>query len=202
MAQVRAALLEACKAVSVTFPRDSDGRVVSAIKEKEYLEKLERALSPEFQFKISKTRCWHDFTCGGVPFNLKLTDCKTSDNAFNKVSAIYSITGQVPKCKNLNFNKFWKTIKEAPWQDLNGEEYHYLVVNKISAEVLIKSLFDIHTYTPNPSNIMQINWCREFANRDYKPADLTEKKKELLRCIQKSVKESIATRQDFAQADI
>lgn len=197
------AILDACKAISVTFPRDSDGRIVSAVKESEYLEKLGYALPSTFQFKISKPRDWYDFQCGGVPFNLKLTNCaKTCDNAFNKAAVIYSVTGRIPRYKNMCFNKFWSQIKEAPWDDIPGREYHYLVVNKLTGDVLIKSIFDVQNYMPNPCNIMQINWSKEFEARDYKAENITEKKKELLRCIQKSIQASINSQQEFAQADI
>lgn len=197
------AILDACKAISVTFPRDTDGRIVSAVKEREYLEKLGYALPSQFEFKISKDREWHDFTCDGVPFNLKLTNCaKTCDNAFNKTAIIYSVTGKMPKRKNMCFNQFWSEIKGTEWEDTTGREYHYLAVNKLTGEVMIKSIFNIHTYHKNPCNIMQINWIHEFENSDYRPADLLEKKRELLRCIQASIRASIDSQKDFAQADI
>jgi len=195
-------LLEACRAISVTFPRGVDGRISSAVKEGEYLDKLASAIPNQIKFEISKARHWCDFTCEGVPFNLKLSDCKTADNAFNKTAVIYSITGQVPEIKNMNFNKFWGKIKETSWADLDGREYHYLVVNKTTGEAMIKSIFAVKSYVPNPCNIMQINWGREFEEQDYTPEDLTEKKKELLRCIQKSIRTSINSQQEFAQADI
>ena len=197
------AILEACKAISVTFPRDTDGRIVSAVKEREYLEQLGIVLPSQFQFKISKDREWHDFTCDGVPFNLKLTNCaNTCDNAFNKTAVIYSVTGRMPKSKNMCFNQFWREIQEKPWEDLAGTEYHYLVVNKVTSEAMIKSIFDIHKYYKNPCNILQIKWSHEFEHRDYKPTDLTEKKRELLRCIQASVRAAIESQKDFADADI
>jgi hypothetical protein len=197
------AILDACKAISVTFPRDADGRIVSAVKEIEYLEKLGYALPSAFQFKISKARHWNDFTCNGVPFNLKLTNCKnTADDAFSKVAVIAAVTGRIPKKKNMNFNQFWSEIKKEPWGGVEGRELHYLVVNKISGQAMIKSIFDVQTYVPNPCRIMQINWCKEFLAKDYKPEDLTEKKKELLRCVQKSIRTSIDSQLEFSRADI
>ena len=196
------ALLQACKTISISFTNGTDGRIVSAVKESEYLEKLKLVIPSQFKFEISKVRNWCDFTFEGVPFNLKLTDCKTADNAFNKTAVIYSVTGDIPKTKNMNFNKFWGKIKETSWADLEGREYHYLVVNKTTGEALIKSIFAVKTYISNPCNILQINWGKEFEAMDYKPDDLNEKKRELLHCIQKSIRTSIESKQEFAQADI
>jgi hypothetical protein len=47
-------------------------------------------------------------------------------------------------------------------------EYHYLVINKNTNEMLLKSIFDIHTYKSNPCNDLQINWDNEFKNIEYK----------------------------------
>jgi uncharacterized alkaline shock family protein YloU len=83
-------------------------------------------------------------------------------------------------------------------------EYHYLVVNKNTGKILLKSILDIHTYKTNPCNDLQINWSNEFINIDFMTPDLSfkEKIKELLKAIQNSVKQAIAGMKEFADANI
>jgi hypothetical protein len=73
------------------------------------------------------------------------------------------------------------------------------VKNKLTGDVLLKAMFDIHTYVSNPSNDLQINWKNEFHHIDYQ-GDL-KKIDELLSCIQTSVKAMIERTSRFANAD-
>ena len=79
-----------------------------------------------------------------------------------------------------------------------------MVKNKITGDVLLKSIFDIHTYISNPSNDLQINWKTEFTHSEYhtEEADYLEKVQSLLLCIQTSVKEMIERTKKYAEADI
>ena len=83
-------------------------------------------------------------------------------------------------------------------------EYHYLVVDKNTGAILLKSIIDIHTFKTNPSNIMQINWKHEFVHIDHETSDINFKVKiqEILKVVQTSVKQYIDTTRKFAEANI
>lgn len=150
-------------------------------------------------------RWWWDFRANGIPINLKLTTGGT-DNAFNKVAIIYSISGKEVEKRNMNYNQFFKILKECPKKGERDRmtEYHYLVVNKNDEKVLLKSILDIHTFKSNPCNNLQINWYNEFKHIDFviPDANFKEKIQQLIKTIQSSIKQAIASMNDFANANI
>lgn len=191
----------------------SDGRLDSAIKEGPFLEEMRAKLlqkNPTWDVQISPPRAACDVIINGLQINLKLTDCKTSDNSSNKRALYYSITGHTDYPQSSTWNYFLTRLAEA--KETNKikrvrdkmTEYHYLVKNKLSGEVLFKSVFDIHTYISNPSNDLQINWRNEFVNKGYYTNDeeYLNKVASLLQCIQKSVGEMIRRNSAFAQTNI
>ena len=144
-----------------------DGRTESAIKEGPFLNIMKELLllnHPTWEIYIKKPRDSCDITINGIRINLKLTDCKTADNSVSKYSIYNSITGRSDYPSQSNWNQFLDRIiiaKEKKYIKMkrdNKTEYHYLVKNKINGNVLLKSIFDIHTYIINPSNDLQINW--------------------------------------------
>ena len=182
-----------------------DGRIGSAMSERPFLEELKRLLPPTYDVQISPPRAACDVMINGIRINAKLTDCKTSDNAANKPSLFWSITGeQYPYSSN--WNQFLEKLMAAKAAGkIKAErdpmtEYHYLAKNKTTGEVLLKSVFDIHTYVSNPSNDLQINWGNEFAHADYVAPAYKRKVVELLGAIQRSVREMIERTQSFANA--
>lgn len=192
---------------------DGDGRIDSAMKEKPFLAEMKRLLlkdHPDWDIVISPPRAACDIMINSIRINLKLTDCKTSDNSANKPSIFYSITGDPNYPYASNWNEFLDRLTEAKRQ--NGikterektTEYHYLVKNKRTGEVLLKPIFDIHTYVSNPSNDLQINWKNEFEQQAYRTedADYPKKVQSLLVCIQTSVKEMMERTRRFAEADM
>lgn len=192
---------------------DCDGRIDSAIKEMPFLKEVSRLLlekHPEWKIVISPPRASCDIMINSIKINLKLTDCKSSDNSVNKPSIYYSITGLTTYPYSSNWNEFLDRLAEAKTEDHIKKtrdkltEYHYLVKNKLTGDVLLKPIFDIHTYVSNASNDLQINWKNEFASSEYhtKNEDYENKVKSLLKCIQKSVKEMIERTKRFADADI
>lgn len=203
------AIKEECKKITLTYSKQGDGRLTSAVKENEYLSFLEKGLKdnhPSLRFETQPVeRWWWDFRVNDVPFNLKLTTGGT-DNAFNKVAIIYSITGTDLKKRNMNFNQFYKILKETPKKTVRDPltEYHYLVVNKNDGTLLLKSILDIHTFKSNPCNDLQINWTNEFKHMDFVVSDAkyNEKVQELLKTIQASIKQAVASMNDFANANI
>lgn len=189
---------------------DGDGRIDSAMKEVPFLEEMKRRLlekHPDWEIIISPPRAACDIMVNSIRINLKLTDCKSSDNSVNKPSIYYSITGLTTYPYSSNWNTFLDKLMEAKSQIKTSRykptEYHYLVKNKLTGDVLFKPIFDIHTYVPNASNDLQINWKNEFTNADYRAEDAnyTKKVNELLSCIQTSVKEMIERTKRFAEAD-
>ena len=74
---------------------DCDGRIDSAMKEKPFLNEMKRILQekhPEWDVVIPPSRAPNDIIINSIRINLKLTDCKSSDNCVNKPSIYYSIT--------------------------------------------------------------------------------------------------------------
>lgn len=191
----------------------SDGRIDSAIKEDPFLKEMKRTLlerNPHWDIIISPVRASCDIMINSIRINLKLTDCKSSDNSANKPSIYYSITGDNNYPYSSNWNEFLDRLMDAKKTNNikkirhRPTEYHYLVKNKLTGEVLLKPIFDIHTYVSNPSNDLQINWKHEFIHKEYhtEDTDYDNKVKSLVRCIQKSVKEMIERTLRFAEADV
>ena len=200
------AIKSECAKINLTYSKEGDGRLISAVKETEYLHALKVALqynNPTFTVVLPKERHWYDVLINDIPINLKLTTGGT-DNAFNKTAIVFTIQGIILGKRNMNFNQWYKIIKDGPSKTVRDHktEYHYLVVNKDSGKVLLKSILDIHTYKSNPCNDLQINWANEFNHIDYLTPDdkFAEKSKELLTTIQNSVKQAISGMSEFAAA--
>ena len=197
-----------CEKVNITFSSDGDGRITSAIKEKEYLDILEKNITKEYPsitITRPKERFWYDIRINNIPINLKLTTGGT-DNAFNKIAIYYTICGLELTKKNMNYNQWYKLIKECNKKTKrdHATEYHYLVVDKDSGKIILKSILDIHSYKTNPCNILQINWKNEFTNIKYtiENEQFNEKIQELMKAIQKSIKQSVESMKQFIEADI
>lgn len=185
-----------------------DGRITSAVKEKDYLDELEvklKEIDPDTLFERPPDRFWYDVRINKIPINLKLTMGGT-DNVFNKKSIIYTLTGDDSATGNMNFNDWYKKLLHGKMKEERDRstEYHFLVVNKETSEVLLKSILDIHTFKSNPCNDLQINWKNEFKHIDYvTPDELYEQKaKSLVKMVQTSVKQYMQSILDFASADI
>jgi len=193
-------------------PVEGDGRIESAMKEKPFLDELKRILlerNPEWEIVISPPRASCDIIINSLRINLKLTDCKSADNSNNKSAICYSLTGfdDYPNSSNWNtFNEYLleiiKTNKIKKTRN-KSTEYHYLVKNKKTGEVLFKPIFDIYEYLGNPSNILQINWGNEFINKEYscKEEDYSKKILELLNCIQTSVRRNYENSKKFMETN-
>ena len=206
-AQTISTILESCnkiKTVKWEKGNGHDGRISSAIAEKPFLDLLEKSLErSSFKIERPRDRYWYDIRINGIPINLKITTGNT-DNAINKVAVIYTLTGIEVKNKNMNFNTFYRILWNSKIKTERNRqtEYHYLVINKTNGSVLLKSILDIHTYKTNPSNVLQINWKNEFGFIDYRSDNNSKKMYDLLKCIQVSVRESINSNRQFAEADL
>jgi hypothetical protein len=200
------AIKEECHMIELKYSNEGDGRITSAIKENEYLSTLQKGLKlnyPSFDIEIPKERYWYDIKINNIPINLKITTGGT-DNAFNKSAILFTITGKEPEKHNMNYNMWFNTIMTSKQKEIRDKktEYHYLVVDKNSKRIILKSILDIHTYKSNPSNDLQINWNNEFENKDYNCENFKEKMKSLLTTVQVSVKKMISNINKFAEADL
>jgi hypothetical protein len=191
----------------------SDGRVESLLKEGPFLVELKETLLkkyPLWVIAITPPRASCDIMVNQIRINLKITECKYSDDAMSKPSVYYSITGNTDYPYSSTWNDFLFRLEEAKSKNQikrvrdRSSEYHYLVKNKLSGDVLLKSIFDIHTYNSNPSNTLQVNWKNEFKHRDYfvNDEEYIDKVQSLMHCIQKSVKEMIDRSSKLADSDI
>lgn len=207
-AETIAAIKKVCEKINISYSLTGDGRIVSAVKEKEYLDALVEALKEEDPYtvcEIPKDRHWYDIRINSIPINLKITKGGT-DNAFNKVAFLYTLTGVEVKKKNMNMNKWFEQIQTIPHKTERDRhtEYHYLVVDKDTGTVLLKSILDIHTYKSNPANIFQINWKKEFKNIDYVTPESKYRSAllEMFGTVQKSIRQAIAGMDKFAGGDL
>lgn len=200
------AIKTACEALNISLAGEGDGRIISAVKETEYLDALKSKLeSVGVLVEIPASRYWYDVRINAIPFNLKLTTGGT-DNAFNKTALYYTITGNVCPKKNMNFGEWYALVKAADKKKERDRqtEYHYLVVEKETKAILVKSILDIHTYKSNPCNDLQINWNNEFKNKEYVTSDADYKSKvsTLLKTVQTSIRQAVESMRLFAEADI
>ena len=202
-----AAVKAACTDINLSYTRSGDGhdgRLESAAKEGPYLAALKAKLEVSGHIvEIAPPRFWYDVRIDGIPFNLKLTECASADNVFDKVSIHYSICGVETTKKNMNINEWWAGIMGSARkaEREKATEYHFIVVNKKTGAALVKSLLDIHSYKKNPCNILQIAWANEFANAEYVAADYKAKVAELLGTIRASLAQRRASEEAFMDAD-
>jgi hypothetical protein len=206
---IRETLLVA-ETIGISIPQDNvDGRLVSAIKEKQYLTCLSSRLTdrnPEWDIHIPPNRSAYDIRINGIWINLKITTGKTSDNCCNKLSFFRSITGSENCPKSCNWNKWLENLKREGIRMTRNRltEYHYLVVFKHTNKILFKSIFDLDTYIANPCNDIQINWGKELLHKDTYTADelYMDKVLSLIETIKIAQKKAIETRDKMASIDV
>jgi hypothetical protein len=191
----------AANRVKITFPETEDGRLVSAIKERDYLRRLVKNLkriNKKITTAILPNRSWCDIIVSGIPINLKMTMGGT-DNIFN----LRAVSSTV-------FGKSARTLTDTsivPRSRDRMNEYHYLVVNKKTGKTILKSILDLGEYKSSSHNILQINWSKEFANSSVASKNTVrinhiQKKQELLQTVQKSFQRRIIALQKYAKLDI
>ena len=206
-------LHETCSKIVMPFfesCKDKDGRCDSAVKEDDVLDKIALYLSenhPTVVFeKQPQPRWWWDFRINGIPFNLKLTSCKSYDNAFNKTALYYSIVGKEPTKTPGAYNDLWKKLKSIKCKDCRDKttEYHYLSVDKRNGNALIRSLFDVVHIKGNPSNDLQVHWGKEFGVKDRDIPEITHKEcvAKVIGILQEALLKKINTIKLFAEGDI
>jgi hypothetical protein len=193
--------------IGVNAANHDDGRIVSALDEKDILIRLRNKLlelHPDMKITIPKHRYWYDIMIDKIPINLKLTIGGT-DNAFNKNAILFSLTGRVEETNCGSFDRLFRKLQEYKLKATRNEltEYHYLVINKRTGQFLLKSIFDLYGYVANPCNILQINWRNEFVHLDHEttPQEYRNKVKQLIETIQTSVRMDMDSKKNFASMD-
>jgi hypothetical protein len=167
--------------------KPSNGRLESAISEDKVINILKKYLK---NITVpSSSRYWYDFLYKGFPINIKITTGKSADNAFNKQALIHSFTTHPITSAPRNFTDFHSKITNNLKIERDHKEYYYLVIFKDARNPLIKSLLDVQTPKSNPSNILQINWGKEYENRYYYEKEILEAYSRVLLTIQKSLKD-------------
>lgn len=151
-------------------------------------------------------RSWWDFRVEGIPFNLKITSGSSADNALNKQGIISSITGHIHQPRTCSWAQFHRAISASPWpkQRDRSTEYHYLVINKRTGFMCVKSILDVWKYIPNCnlSNVLQINWRQERTYSEVTPESETmQKKLSLVQTIQYAVRVAIESVRGLTEFD-
>lgn len=161
---LKSAELQACN-------ENRDGRTNSIIDEDTIINYL--AEHPKFKGKIigSDQRKFCDFyyfkNKEHYYFNIKTTNAKAPDNAFNKQGLLFAFTDlpidKIPLNK-VYANKFIDLILDN--KKVTTRDYYYLVVHKkkFPENVIIRGIKQINfdNFNFNPTNNMQIYWNREF----------------------------------------
>lgn len=219
--QIRKWIGNACQSIKTDFlllpskHGDRDGRVTSTMNETWYLERIKFYLhqyEPKLSVHFSMSREWYDLSVDGIPINLKLT-CGGTDNAFNKASIEYTISGKIPEIKKTTYNDWFYRLKNE-FSNMNDQrdfhkEYHYLAIDKMNGKHCFKSIIDINSFRSNPSNILQIYWKSEFELNDDKKSirhlklkDKREKLFDILKVVQSSLKQDYESKRDFIDFSI
>ncbi len=151
----------------------NDGRINSTVDEKKIIDIL---LASELNniITIPSKRSSSDiiFSCDEekIYINIKTTTGST-DNIFSKIGFLISFTNLLEE--ELPRNISWKEFAEKLFENIqeNNSDYYYLVINKITKQILIRGLKQLNCLKTNPSNYIQVNWDDEFrlepANRTF-----------------------------------
>jgi hypothetical protein len=183
-----------------------DGRIASALSEQSYITQIKtniHKINPAISVVIPPKRAWCDLFIAGIPINIKITKGGT-DNVFNKNMVHYTLFHKV--IPQMSYKDWSREISTSKITQIRRQthEYHYLVYNKKTNESLFKSILDLYSYKSNPSNILQINWTKEFKYKSYKinNEEHIDKKIILLETVQQSIKEALMNMEYMANINI
>ena len=139
-------------------------------------------------------RAWYDAEIAGYFVDIKISQCKASDNTNAKKAIYYFLTGVEADSAPQHTDQFFKSMKEKEEPD-EKRDYYYLIVNKNEpADVFFVSLKGLAHCMPAPNNLpFQSNWgkCREQKERTW-----AEAKDFLLSAWAASIKELIKKQQN------
>lgn len=131
-----------------------------------------------------------------IHFNIKTTDGKSADNIFSKLGTLIAFT-------DIDSNKLKSSIT---WNNFTDElfnncketsrDYYYLVVDKINSRVMIRGLKELNTIKTNPSNILQVEWYKEF-NRPKRAGSFKDSFNYVTGLISESLNKDISGKNNF-----
>lgn len=147
-----------------------DGRVNSTIDEANLLKLLGTLPELNGRIKCVKMRAWpdlliKDFKYGWLPVNIKTTTTTTSDNTGNLASCVYALTDhELDLTKKYNNGKMSMVLIDAienkRFNRKLKKDYYFLVINKVTSEVIINSLRGLEKMNSNNYNLpYQVKWC-------------------------------------------
>lgn len=152
---------------------DLDGRVASAVGEKEIVRKLKEAGKWEVaspQEDRSDNRFWYDVKIAGFFCDIKISTLEANDNANAKHAIYYFLTGQDPSQVSNQHRKFFQSMASSE-QESEERDYYYLIINKKNTrDVFAVSLKGITKCHPAPNNLpFQVKWseCRQPVPRNW-----------------------------------
>ena len=172
-----------------------DKRFDSAQAERDVVQVIQNANRWEvYSPDVGQTtnRAWYDVRVEGFYLNVKISECKTNDNANAKMAIFYLLTGEDPDTTtSVQAEKYFKDMKKLEDPD-EERDYYYLIVNKQDpTDVFIVSLKGIsHCRSSSNNPPFQANWgkCREPKERSW-----AEARKLFLGLWRESIVKSIVT---------
>jgi hypothetical protein len=183
---------------------NEDGRVASIEKEDDVIN----ALLSRYDCIKGKKRHWFDIAIKDITgewiyCNIKISNGKT-DNALQKKGIVHSLTNlhesRIPG--SMNMNTMHRLLVSNMLDNRNYyREYYYIYLDKNENVVIIRSLCDIEYMQSNPSNILQINWCKEKQRLELNPSeDIVEIKNKVCKVIVTSIIKYIDTCSELLNA--
>lgn len=129
----------------------NDGRINSYLSEnkiKNFLKSL--CQNNGLCFEDSKERWWFDCKINGTPFNIKITNRRTSDNMSSKKGLVYCLTGKIP---GITHQETIDYIKK--YYNKEDHDYGFIVIDKLTETFYISSLKNINPelISPNGNNL-------------------------------------------------
>lgn len=184
--------------------RFSDGRLGSVEAEATVIAAIKAVLKGRASVFVPPARSWYDVSVrwpeckAPVYFNIKVS-VGGRDNAFNKKAVVLSLSAlqeaDIPNAMSLN--KMHDLIIENVRTTRDPYDYHYIYVDKKDGTVIVRSISDIQAWTPNPHNLLQINWAKEkkapACRRRRRNTQLAPVRDKLFRTLATSVDKYIAS---------
>jgi hypothetical protein len=209
-------IIGAIRAVCInnnTIYQNDDGTLrLRSINKTEYLRNLQFSLEEyatfhnirAFTIDLKKPNVnYYDININGIPITFKLHPSIGYD-LVTKSRILYTVTGKVVSSKDPTYNEFYRRIQAADMRDERDvtKEPHYLVIHQ-DGSIFIKSIIDLRFFYVQ-SGELKVDWDMEFRSLydNYTHPSFKEKIREILGKLQQSVRETIATMDEFAEAEI
>ena len=181
------------QSITLEFSTETqDGRMNSCLDECVLLTKLTNRF--DNKIKIPKIRMWYDMLAFDyylqrwIPVNIKTTTTLTSDNTGNLAMCLYAYTNEpIDLDKSFANGKtsllLFNNLKNKQYNKIHKRDYYFLVLNKISKDVIINSVKGLSVLTANSNNLpFQICWNK---NKKFHYQPIRIKIMNFIACLQK-----------------